>query len=132
MALKASMNILVIDTNSNMRQNVKKLLSDIGFKNIKEAANGKKALEVLEECIVIEQPIEFIISELELEKMTAIELLATIRKDPKNAKTKFLLMTGDSDQQKMMQAIRAGVNNVVVKPFSADMLKEKIAKIYGQ
>ncbi len=132
MPLKASMNILVIDTNSTMRQNVKKLLSDIGFKNIKEAANGKKALEVLEESNVIEQPIEFIISELELEKMTAIELLVTIRKDPKNAKTKFLLMTGDSDQQKMMQAIRAGVNNVVVKPFSADMLKEKIAKIYGQ
>lgn len=132
MPLKASMNILVIDTNSTMRQNVKKLLSDIGFKNIKEAASGKKALEVLEESNVIEKPIEFIISELELEKMTAIELLATIRKDPKNAKTKFLLMTGDSDQQKMMQAIRAGVNNVVVKPFSADMLKEKIAKIYGQ
>lgn len=132
MALKASMNILIIDTNSTMRQNVKKLLSDIGFKNIKEAANGNKALEVLEECNVIEKPIEFIISELELEKMTAIELLAMIRKDPKNAKTKFLLMTGDSDQQKMMQAIRAGVNNVVVKPFSADMLKEKIAKIYGQ
>ncbi|PIP89461.1 MAG: response regulator [Bdellovibrionales bacterium CG12_big_fil_rev_8_21_14_0_65_38_15] len=132
MPLKASMHILVIDTNSTMRQNVKKLLSDIGFKNIKEAASGKKALEVLEESSVTQQPIEFIISELELEKMTAIELLSTIRKDPKNAKTKFLLMTGDSDQQKMMQAIRAGVNNVVVKPFSADMLKEKIAKIYGQ
>ena len=132
MPLKASMHILVIDTNSTMRQNVKKLLSDIGFKNIKEAASGKKALEVLEESSVTQQPIEFIISELELEKMTAIELLSTIRKDPKNAKTKFLLMTGDSDQQKIMQAIRAGVNNVVVKPFSADMLKEKIAKIYGQ
>ncbi len=132
MALKASMKILVIDTNSTMRQNVKKLLSDIGFKNIKEAGNGQKALELLEEGNLSQTPIEFIISELDLEKMTAIELLSMIRKDPKNAKTKFLLMTGDSDQQKMMQAIRAGVSNVVVKPFSADMLKEKIAKIFGQ
>tara|TARA_R110002049_G_scaffold43162_1_gene127716 strand:- start:749 stop:1147 length:399 start_codon:yes stop_codon:yes gene_type:complete len=132
MALKASMHILIIDTNSTMRQNVKKLLSDIGFKNIKEAGNGNKALEILEESNIAKTPIEFILSELELEKMTAIELLGLIRKDPRNAKTKFLLMTGDSDQQKMMQAIRAGVSNVVVKPFSADMLKEKIAKIYGQ
>jgi len=132
MSLKASMNILVIDTSSTMRQNIKKLLSDIGFKNIKEAANGKKALEELEASLSNEKPIEFIISELELEMMTAIELLATIRKDPRNANTKFLLMTGDSDQQKMMQAIRAGVSSVVVKPFSAAILKEKIAKIYGQ
>lgn len=132
MALKASMKILVVDTNANMRQNVKKLLSDIGFKNVKEAGDGNKAMGVIEEAIEEAAPVEFVISEFELEKMNAVELLAKIRANDKSKKAKFLLMTGDSDQQKMVQAIKAGVNNVIVKPFSADTLKEKIAKIFGQ
>src|SRR5690606_12816909 len=130
MALKASMKILVVDTNANMRQNVKKLLSDIGFKNVKEAGDGNKTKGVIEEEIEEAGPVEFVISEFELEKMNAVELLAKIRANDKSKKAKFLLMTGDSDQQKMVQAIKAGVNNVIVKPFSADTLKEKIAKIF--
>lgn len=132
MALKASMKILVVDTNANMRQNVKKLLSDIGFKNVKEAADGNKAMGAIEEAIAEAAPVEFVIAEFELEKMNAVELLSKIRSNDKSKKAKFLLMTGDSDQQKMVQAIKAGVNNVIVKPFSADTLKEKIAKIFGQ
>lgn len=132
MALKASMKILVVDTNANMRQNVKKLLSDIGFKNVKEAADGNKAMGAIEEAIAEAAPVEFVIAEFELEKMNAVELLSKIRSNDKSKKAKFLLMTGDSDQQKMVQAIKAGVNNVIVKPFSADTLKEKIAKIFNQ
>lgn len=132
MALKASMKILVVDTNANMRQNVKKLLSDIGFKNVKEAGDGNKAMDVIQEAVSESSPVEFVISEFDLEKMNAIELLAKIRAHDESKKTKFLLMTGDSDQQKMVQAIKAGVNNVIVKPFSADTLKEKIAKIFNQ
>ncbi len=63
--------------------------------------------------------------------MNIIELTSKLRNSPAKA-IKILLMTGDSDQQKIMQAIRAGVNNVIVKPFSADTLQDKIAKIFNQ
>lgn len=132
MALKASMKILVVDTNANMRQNVKKLLSDIGFKNVKEAGDGNRAMGVIEESISEASPVEFVISEFDLEKMNAVDLVKKIKGNDKSKMAKFLLMTGDSDQQKMVQAIKAGVNNVIVKPFSADTLKEKIAKIFNQ
>lgn len=132
MALKASMKILIVDPNVNMRQNVKKLLADIGFKNVKEASDGNKAMGVIEEAISEAAPVEFVISEFDLEKMNAIELLVLIKGNDRAKKAKFLLMTGDSDQQKMVQAIKAGVSNVIVKPFSADTLKEKIAKIFNQ
>tara|TARA_R110000868_G_scaffold397624_1_gene670356 strand:+ start:3959 stop:4354 length:396 start_codon:yes stop_codon:yes gene_type:complete len=131
MALKASMSILIVDTSATMRQSVKKLLSNIGFKNVKEAINGVKAMEYINTAAEEGTPVEFIICEYELEKMNIIEFTGQLRKSPGKA-AKVLLMTGDSDQQKMMQAIRAGVNNVIVKPFSADTLQDKIAKIFNQ
>ncbi|MBH47730.1 MAG: response regulator [Halobacteriovorax sp.] len=131
MPLKASMSILVVDSSPTMRQSVKKLLSNIGFKNVKEAVDGTKALEFINLSLEENTPVEFIICEYQLEKMNIIELTSKLRNSPAKA-IKILLMTGDSDQQKMMQAIRAGVNNVIVKPFSADTLQDKIAKIFNQ
>ncbi|MFX3675603.1 MAG: response regulator [bacterium] len=131
MPLKASMSILVVDSSPTMRQSVKKLLSNIGFKNVKEAVDGTKALEFINTSLEEKNPVEFIICEYQLEKMNIIELTNKIRSGPAKS-IKILLMTGDSDQQKMMQAIRAGVNNVIVKPFSADTLQDKIAKIFDQ
>lgn len=125
------MNILVVDSSPTMRQSVKKLLSNIGFKNVKEAVDGTKALEFINLSLEEKTPVEFIICEFQFEKMNIIELTNKLRSGPAKS-IKILLMTGDSDQQKMMQAIRAGINNVIVKPFSADTLQDKIAKIFDQ
>lgn len=132
MALKASMKILIIGTNAPARQSIKKLLSDIGFRNVKEAIDGQKALLSIQEAITEKTPVEFIISEFELDKMNVVELMTQMKNDGLNKGTKLLLVTSDSDHQKMIQAINSGVNAVVVKPFSANILKEKIAKIFNQ
>lgn len=131
MALKASMKILLADASPGNRQIMKKMLSDVGFKNVIEAADGEKALEKIE-ANKEENPVGLIIADWELPKIEGLELLKTIRKDEKLKATKFLMIIGEAAQQNVVIAVKSGVNNVIVRPFSNNILMEKIGKIFGQ
>jgi len=130
MALKSSMKILIADASPGNRQVLKKMLSDIGFKNVQEAGDEVKAWDKIIEDI--EKPVEFVISEWELPKGSGLGLLKKIREDQNTKSTKFLMVTGEAAQQNVVIAVKSGVNNVVVRPFSANILMEKISKIFGQ
>lgn len=131
MALKSSMKILLADEAPGMRQSIKKMLSDLGFKNISEVGDGEKAWNIILESAT-EKPVEFIICEWNLGKTSGIELLRKVRTHDTFKKIAFLMMTSDSDQQKIVQAVKEGVSNVIVKPFSAQTLIEKIDKIFNK
>jgi len=131
MALKSSMKIVIADPSPGNRQYLKKMLSDIGFKNVLEAADGDIAwghVDNLRE----EGQIELIISEWELPKTSGLDLLKKVKADDSLKKTKFLMITGEAAQQNVVIAVKSGVNNVMVRPFSANTLMEKIGKIFGQ
>lgn len=131
MALKSSMKILLADASPGNRQVMKKMLSDVGFKNVIEAADGEKALEKIE-AHKEDNPIGLIIADWELPKVEGLELLKNIRKDEKLKATKFLMIIGEAAQQNVVIAVKSGVNNVIVRPFSNNILMEKIGKIFGQ
>jgi two-component system chemotaxis response regulator CheY len=63
-------------------------------------------------------------------EMTGLDLLAAIRKDENLKTTPFLMVTAEAEQGNIMLAVKAGVDNFIVKPFSAQVLKEKIDKIF--
>lgn len=130
MALKSSMHILLADPSSGNRQAFKKMLNGIGFKNVSEAPDGERAWAKIEEAAE-EKPFELIIAAWEIEKIPGLELLKKVRGDERIGKTKFLMITGEADQQNIVIAVKNGVNNVVVRPFSANVLMEKIGKIFG-
>jgi two-component system chemotaxis response regulator CheY len=132
MALKASMKILIIDPNSGIRQATRKMLTEVGFKNVVEVGDEVQAWKVINESIEIDKPVEFIISEYELSKGSGIDFLQTIRSHKVMASTPFLMITGQAEQQVIVQSIKAGANNFLVKPFSSVMLQEKIAAIFKQ
>lgn len=131
MALKSSMKILLVDEAPSMRQSIKKMLTDLGFKNVSEAGDAEKAWNILLDS-ASEKPVEFIICEWNVPKTSGLELLRKIRSHDTFKKVAFLMMTADSDQQKIVQAVKEGVNNVIVKPFSAQTLIEKIDKIFNK
>ncbi|GAB4024201.1 MAG: chemotaxis response regulator CheY [Bdellovibrio sp.] len=131
MALKSSMKILLVDESASMRQSIKKMLTDLGFKNVSEASDGDKAWTTMLDSAT-EKPVEFIIYEWNVPKTNGIDFLKKVRGHETFKKTAFLMMTADSDQQKIVQAVKEGVNNVIVKPFSAQTLIEKIDKIFNK
>jgi two-component system, chemotaxis family, chemotaxis protein CheY len=119
------MNILVVDDMSTMRRIVKNLLKQLGFNNVEEAGDGKEALNKLKAG-----NFGFVISDWNMPEMTGIELLRAIRADDKLKAIPVLMVTAEAQKENLMEAVQAGVSNYVVKPFTVEVLQDKLNKIF--
>lgn len=120
-----NMKILVVDDMSTMRRIVKNILKQLGFSNLDEAENGQEALVKLRA-----ETFGFVVSDWNMPVMAGIELLRNIRGDEKLKHIPVLMVTAEAQKENLIEAIQAGVNNYVVKPFTAETMQEKIAKIF--
>jgi two-component system chemotaxis response regulator CheY len=116
--------ILVVDDFATMRKVIRNLLKQVGYENIVEAEDGVTALKALKS-----QKIDFIISDWNMPNMTGIELLKAVRADEDLKTTPFLMVTAEALQDNVITAVKAGVSNYIVKPFTAEVLNDKIKKI---
>lgn len=130
MALKADIKILVVDDMSTMRKIIKNMLSQIGFTNITEADDGATAWPMIQNAIKEGNPYEFIVSDWNMPQMSGLDLLKNVRSTSGLEKLPFLMITAEAEQGNVVIAVKAGVSNFIVKPFSAAVLKEKIDKIF--
>lgn len=118
------MKILVVDDFSTMRRIIRNLLKELNYLNVEEADDGTTALAKLKN-----DRFEFVISDWNMPNMTGIDLLRAIRADVNLKYLPVLMVTAESKQENVIEAVQAGVNNYIVKPFTAVTLKEKIDKI---
>jgi two-component system, chemotaxis family, chemotaxis protein CheY len=121
---------LVVDDFATMRKIVKKVLDELGYKNVVEAVDGKNALEVLNDCQARNEPVQFIISDWNMPNMLGIDLLKACKNDDKFKSIPFMLVTAESEQTQIVDAAKAGVSEYVIKPFNAVTLKTKIERVY--
>ncbi|HEY3347273.1 MAG TPA: chemotaxis response regulator CheY [Nitrospirota bacterium] len=121
------MRILVVDDFSTMRRIVKNILKQIGFENLDEAEDGKQAFAKLKA-----EKFDFLVSDWNMPNMTGIELLQAVRADAQLKNLPVLLVTAETEKEKVLEAVQSGVNNYVVKPFTAEVLMEKINKIFNK
>lgn len=126
MALNLAMKVLVVDDYPVMVRIVRALLSQIGFTNVEDAADGETALKQINE-----RRYDLIISDLHMDPMSGHELLKRVRAEPDTAKLPFLMVTADSKAENAIAAKKAGVDSYVTKPFNADMLKQRIETIFS-
>jgi two-component system, chemotaxis family, chemotaxis protein CheY len=123
--LNPDMNVLVVDDAATMRRIVRSLLRELGIKNVREAEDGEMAFEDLKR-----QKADLVVSDWAMPKMTGIELLRAIRQDEALKNTPVLMVTAESKKENIMEAVQAGVNNYIVKPFNSKTLEEKLNKIF--
>jgi two-component system chemotaxis response regulator CheY len=126
MALNTNIKILVVDDFATMRKIIKNILTQLGFKDIIEADDGSTALEILKK-----QKVDLIISDWNMPKMPGIELLKAVRSDENLKDIKFIMVTAEAQKENVVEAIKHGVNQYVVKPFTPETLKEKLEKVFG-
>jgi two-component system chemotaxis response regulator CheY len=119
------MKILVVDDFSTMRRIIKNLLRDLGFNNTAEADDGTTALPMLQSG-----GFDFVVTDWNMPGMQGIDLLKAIRADDKLKDLPVLMVTAEAKRDQIVEAAQAGVNGYVVKPFTAQTLKEKIEKIF--
>ncbi|MBI1911739.1 MAG: chemotaxis response regulator CheY [Deltaproteobacteria bacterium] len=121
------MKILVVDDFSTMRRIIKNILREIGYSNVDEADDGTTALEKLKGS-----KFDFVVTDWNMPNMPGIELLKAIRQDPSLKETPVLMVTAEAAKENVVTAVQAGVNNYIVKPFTAAALKERIDLILGK
>jgi two-component system, chemotaxis family, chemotaxis protein CheY len=124
MTIHSSSEILIVDDSGTVRSVVRKLLTQLGFKNIGEASEGADALKQ-----ITEKYFELVISDWNMEPMNGAELLRRVRAEKKYEKLPFIMMTADSTIPKIVEAKHLGVSCFIKKPFGADALQAKILDI---
>ena len=119
------MKILVVDDFSTMRRIVKNILKQLGYVDIEEAEDGSIALTKMKLDMY-----GLVISDWNMPNMSGLDLLKKIRSDDALKNTPVLMVTAEAKKENVIEAIQSGVNNYIVKPFTAEVLKEKIDKIF--
>lgn len=122
-----NMKILVVDDFSTMRRIVKNLLNELGYKNTEEADDGNTALPILKTG-----KIEFLITDWNMPGMQGIDLIKAVRASPDTKSLPILMITAEAKKDQIVMAAQAGVNGYIVKPFTAETLREKIEKIFAR
>lgn len=126
MSIAPGMKVLIVDDYKTMLRVVRNLLSQIGLKDVEEATDGQMALEVMKG-----HKFDLIISDWNMEPMSGYDFLKEVRANPDAgvAKTPFIMVTAESKVENIVAAKQAGVDNYIVKPFSAETLKGKIETV---
>jgi two-component system, chemotaxis family, chemotaxis protein CheY len=119
------MKVLVVDDFATMRKIVRNILKQIGFEDITEAEDGNAALRVLKS-----DKIGLVVTDWNMPNMSGLDLLQEIRRDAQTQNIPVLMVTAEGLKENVMEAVKAGVNNYVVKPFTAEVLQEKIETIF--
>ena len=117
------MKFLVVDDSATMRRIVINSLHRIGYTDTIEAEDGADALAKFDRSVT------FVITDWNMPNMSGIELTKALRGRPEGAEVPVLMITSRSVRDDILTAMEAGVNNYVVKPFTPQVLKEKIDAI---
>lgn len=116
--------LLVADDSASMRQVICELLHELGFPTVDEAADGLAALELFRA-----HAYDVVITDWYMPRSSGIELLRAIRQGPWRPETPVLVLTGHVTTARVVEAIEAGANGFVAKPFVAPSLCEKVLRL---
>lgn len=124
MAVDLAVPVLVVDDQSTMVRIIRKLLEQIGFRDIDDANDAVTALSKMRS-----KRYGLVVSDWNLESTSGYDFLREVRSDPALKQTPFIMITADSKIENVVAAKRAGVNNYILKPFNASTLKAKIDSV---
>ena len=118
--------ILVVDDFATMRRIIKNILKQLGYNDIDEADDGAAAIAKLKSI-----KFDFVITDWNMPNMSGLELVKAIRSDENIKGIPILMVTAEALKENIIEAVKAGVNNYIVKPFTAEVMKEKIDKVFA-
>ena len=121
------MRILIVDDSSTMRRIIINTLNKIGFRDVAEASNGREGIDRLGAA-----DIQMIITDWNMPEMSGIEFIRHVRTQEATRTLPVLMVTTNAAKDDIVQALQAGVNNYVIKPFTPETLREKIDAVLSK
>jgi len=122
--LDPNLKVLVVDDFATMRKIEKNILSQLGIKNVDEADDGSTALPKIQQ-----NKYDVILMDWNMPQMSGLELLKAVRSDPNTKNVPIVMVTAEALKDNIVAAAQAGVNDYVVKPFTAAVLEDKLKKV---
>ncbi len=122
--MNKDMSILIVADFSTMRRIIKNLLRELGFNNTSEADDGRTALPLLKKS-----NFDFLVTDWNMPDIDGLALLKAVRNDERLSKLPVLMVTAERNRDRIAEA---GVNDYIVKPFSATTLGEKMDRIFAR
>jgi two-component system chemotaxis response regulator CheY len=116
------MKIMLVDDSNTMRRIQKTQLANLGISDVVEAENGEDALNTLE----TKGPVDIVLLDWNMPVMDGMSFLKKVRESDTYAHVKIIMCTSESEKSKVVEALKAGANNYLVKPFTPEALKEKL------
>jgi two-component system chemotaxis response regulator CheY len=110
-----------------MRRIIKNTLVRLGFRDLLEAENGAQAWEVLTQ----NPDMSVLITDWNMPEMNGLELVKKVRAEQRYSDLPIIMVTTEGGKTEVITALKAGVNNYIVKPFTPDVLKEKLEAVLG-
>ncbi len=115
------MKALIIDDSRAMRRILKQIVTGLGFE-VLEAGNGQEGLEVL----FGSEDVELVLVDWNMPEMNGLEFVEAVRSKPEYQRLSLVMVTTESEPARMARALMAGVDEFVMKPFTPDILLEKL------
>jgi two-component system chemotaxis response regulator CheY len=119
----SNLNVLIVDDLGSVRKVLRKILAELGAKQVIEAVDGEEALQK-----ITSGGYDLVISDWEMPKINGVDLIKKLRAEEKTSKLPFIMITAHGTKESVIAAVQAGVSNFIVKPFSAGILKSKISE----
>ncbi len=114
------MRAIVIDDSKSIRSILSKILIEIGF-TVEEAANGIEALDVIKK-----DKVDLALVDWNMPTMNGYEFIQEVRKDNTYKDMRMMMVTTETEMNKVVEALEAGANEYVMKPFTKEMIIEKL------
>ena len=113
---------MVVDDSRTIRMIIRRILTELGYE-VCEASNGIEALKVME---AEKNTVKLVLADWNMPEMNGLELVKRLRQDPALSSLKVIMVTTETELDQMASALEAGANEYVMKPFSKDILMEKL------
>jgi two-component system chemotaxis response regulator CheY len=122
--MNPNMKIITVDDSATMRRIIRNSLKAIGYNEVVEAENGQVGLAKIQA-----ESVEFVITDWSMPVMTGLEMVHAIRASAAIKHLPILMVTAVGQKEEIVQAISAGVNGYIVKPFEAETLHQKMQQV---
>jgi two-component system, chemotaxis family, chemotaxis protein CheY len=121
------MKIITVDDSATMRRIIKNSLKAIGYNDVIEAENGQVGLAKIQN-----EGVDFVITDWSMPVMTGLEMVRALRDNTATKAVPILMVTAVGQKEEIVQAVGAGVNGYIVKPFEAETLHQKMQQVLGK
>jgi len=120
--------LLVVDDSSTMRRIIKNTLIRLNYKDVLEGEDGVEGWDMLDK----NPDVDMLITDWNMPNMNGLELVKKVRADERFTDMPIIMVTTEGGKAEVITALKAGVNNYIVKPFTPAVLKEKLGAVIGE